>query len=259
MDPITGQQPTGEAPTPAQGEPTPQGDQTPAPPAEKMVPVSALVAERRRYAGQINSLSSQIAALTEKIEAGQQQRQPAGADDPQDAERKKVEKYYGIDVLKDQLSQVLEKIAALDQLKEQTEQLSQRFSRQENTRMDRAEKLAVKAFDASLGVTQETWDQWVASQMTGDDIEEIVSVGNVQHMNEVVKRAKAVLLRGSKPAAPPASLQRDLKIVSRLPATPAPGGNPPTPPAEEKLTGRALHNRAASRLQEVFSRHQAGG
>jgi hypothetical protein len=219
--------------------------------------VSALVAERRRHAGQVNSLAAQIAALTEEIR-GQASKVPAGADDPQEAERKKVEKYYGIDKLKETLAGLQEKLSGLDQLKAQTEQLSNMFTSRENARMNRAETIGVKAFDASLGVTQEVWDQWVASQMGQDDIEEIVVMGNVQHMNEVVKRAKAILARGGKPPAPPASLQRDLRTVSRLPGTPAPGGNPPTPPAEEKLTGRALHHRAASRLQEVFDRSQRG-
>lgn len=243
----------GDPPAPAAPTADPNDGQDPlnAPPAEPTVPRAALIAERRRYQAQINSLTQSIQELTNTV--GNSIKRPADDEgvSPEEAQKRKVKQHYGLDKIEAKLAEMDEKIAKLDQLEQQTQQLSNMFTSRENTRMDRAEKIGTAAYDKATGLSSDQWATLIASNLTPDDMDEIIVVGNIQHMNEVVKRVKGLF---KTTGGVDTRTQQDLRTVNRLPRAAAPGGNPPGPPVEEKAIGRKLHERAGARFMESINR-----
>lgn len=220
-------------------------------PKERTVPLSALVNERTK-------LNTQIRTQQETISKLEKAAQAAKASDPgdlseEDVARKKWHKFLGIDEIKEALREAKEGLAELKTIKEQATAANQTLKAQQDSLAEEAEEVGNTAWDKNLGMTKEEWGGFVASQMKPAEIARIYS-GDRTVMPKIIERCKKFLKPGQD-----SQKQREAERLRSLPKTPAAGGNPPSPPAEVKVTGRALHLRAGARIQEIMARNAEGG
>jgi len=211
-------------------------------PAEKTVPLSALVNERRQAQGRIASLSARIQELEARTNP---QPRSAGTQSEEDSHR---EQWWEKLKIKEPLSKIEAMEKRLEQLQAKAEMGEKAFtqvSAAANRAMNKVEKIVGSFFDKdleSIGYSKDEWDTIVAAQMTDDDVAECFADPN--HAREVAQRVKAKLM--------PKINQNKSAIaakIANLPRNPAPGGTPPAPPSPTPVKGKALHARAFERLQ----------
>lgn len=226
---IAGDAPDGVAPQP------------PSAPAEKTVPLSALVQERRQAHGRIASLSARIQELEAKT-ASAQTTPPSQSD-----EEKLRAQWWDKLGIKDSLSKIEAMEKRLEQLQAKAE-LGERAHAQvtasANRAMTKVENIVKGSFDKdleSIGFDKDTWESFVASQMTDEDVQEFFADPN---------QAKALAEKCKKMMMPKINQNKSAIAakVANLPRTPGPGGMPPAPPAPQPVKGKALHSRAFERL-----------
>jgi hypothetical protein len=223
---------------------TPPADPAQPPAQPQTVPVSVLVGERRQAKGKIDSLTARI----QELESAQAPKTPVN----QTEEDKTRDAWWDRLKLKDPLAKIdamEKKIVDLEGKAALGERANNTLMAQTSRAMDKAEKIAEESCDKELtgiGFTKETWNGFVASQMSEDDVAELFA--NPKFMHDIVKRCKALV-------QPKINMNKAnaASIVNNLPRTPGVGGTPPAPPANEPLkVGKQLHKRAFERLQGVM-------
>lgn len=225
---------------------TPDAGQTP--PAQT-VPLAVHIQERRTANGRIASLTAKLAEMERSAVPA------ATAGNGNQSEEDRVrDQWHDKLKLKDPLAKITmleNKLKELEGKATRGEQAHNQIMASASRTMDKAEAIAVKSFTpdlASLGFDKDTWNSFVASQLTEDDVQEIFV--SPSHMNEVIKRCKGIM-------APKLNQHRaqQANTVLNLPRTPGPGGQPLAPPANEPLkVGKPLHSRAFARLQGAMGR-----
>jgi hypothetical protein len=121
---------------------------------------------------------------------------------------------------------------------------------------DRLVRDADGHYDKTMPVSRDVWHEVVAAKMT-DELLGRVYNGDGGAWKEIIASAKKALgFKGSAPVKSQVDLQREreARSVKRLPAQPGTGGAPPAPPEPERLTGTKLHQRAFAMLQDSFTR-----
>lgn len=238
-----------QEPTETRGESSGPDGAAPSPssaPTEKTVPLSALVHERRTAQGRIASLSARIQELEAKAAPA-----PSSAAQTSEEERLRDQWLHKLG-LKDPLSKIELLEQRLEQLQSKAD-LGERAHAQvtaaANRAMTKVEQLVKGAFDKdleSVGFDKDSWESFVASQMTDEDVQELFADPNhAKALTEKCKRMMMPKINQNKSAM--------AAKVANLPRTPGPGGMPPAPPAPQPVKGKALHSRAFDRLQGRIS------
>src|SRR3990172_1670739 len=231
------------APQPPADPNTPPADPASPPAQPQTVPVAVLVQERRQAKGKIDSLTARI----QELEGAQAPKAPVNQTD-EDKQRDLWLERLGIKTHASELAELKNELKDLKDTAAMGVQAHTTLMAQTTLAMDKAEKIPEESCDKELtgiGFTKETWNGFVASQLTDDDVAELFS--NPKYMSEVVKRCKAIV-------QPKININKSntASIVNNLSRTPGVGGTPPAPPANEPLkVGKKLHARAFERLQGV--------
>lgn len=224
---------------------TPPADPAQPPAQPQTVPVAVLVGERRQWKGREASLTARIQELES---ANQAPKTPVTQTDVEKQRDLWLER-LGIKTHAGELADLKKQLADLTEKAAMGERAHTTLMAQTTRAMDKAEKIAEESCDKDLtgiGFTKDTWNGFVASQLSDDDVAELFA--NPKHMHEVVKRCKTLV-------QPKINMNKAnaASIVNNLPRTPGAGGTPPAPPENEPLkVGKKLHHRAFERLTGVM-------
>jgi hypothetical protein len=238
-------------PEPAEVEVEAEPEPEPAPkrPTERQVPVSALIAERRRYQERLDRMQREFDSIKKSA-----QREEPETNDENEKHRRQWTKHLGVDKLSEQIeamNQAIQEITGKMGTLDQVSQGSQLAVRQY---VQSVENYANSQYDDSLPISKKQFEKLVAAEITPEIGDRLYS-GDMSAIDEVVKIVKNEFRKSNPNAIRKAN---EVKKVTNLPKIPGKGGNPPQAREDAKpFTGlRDLHKDAWETFKSATDRRQ---
>ena len=214
----------------------------------KTVPLAALVQERKEFQSKIHALEDKLS----KLEQTATKKAEESGDSNEEVKRARAQwrKALGIEELQETLSGLKDTLSAIT---EDFESVKATTARTEEQYYGQIEGFIMQTFydPARHPIDQRGYAQLFAQEIGPGDEDAILS-GGPEGMAVLEKVAKRVekYFPGLTNAA---KRTGDLRKVSTLPKVPGRGGAPAPEGPEEPVTGRALHQKAGSLLQDILA------
>ena len=216
-----------------------QPQQTTKRPAERTVPVSALIQERRRYQSTISEIRREL----DELKRGSTKRTADPADESEyDRQRRTWQKQLGVTELQEKLDELSEAIETIHEKVGRVDHLSHGANLAVRQYIGGVEQHANSQYEDTLPITKDQFERLVAAEITQEEADEIFR-GNYRAIDGAVKRVKQAFRQPSPGTNRKAAEANRLR---NLPKTPAKGGTPPKANKEEPAftSLRDLHNQA---------------
>lgn len=221
--------------------------------ADRHVPLSALLAERRHYRAQMEELRRELDALKNSTAQQSSTQRPATEED---TIRQQWREFLRLNQLEEKLSsydkshqELLSNLQAINQAIQQMAPLIEGGQLALSMYFDKVRDYALQSYQPTFPISKEAYERLIAAEMSDEEVAAIRS-GDLHAVDKVVDRVKKALSgSGQQRAAQEAARLRN------LPRPPAPGGVPAEKEPQEPKTMKELHEAAWNTFQQALKRH----
>ena len=218
-------------------------------PAEKSVPLSVVIAERRKHQSQIAKLAQSIEDVKQSLSQTQRRGEPS----EEQAQKERWNKYLGLDERDQKIAQLEESLKRLLPLADQAPGFGLGTELALIQAVKSVDDYGRSLYSAELGIPQEAFEELFGARITPEVSRKVVK-GNYEELDKI---ADGIFKMFGKKRGSAVNRSKEVAQVKNLPAAPGKGGTQGVSEREEPAepqTRRQMHDAAFAHLQQAQQR-----